>query len=99
MAEYRVLYWKDIPYGVRATDGDRRVTRKLPQAFEAAVDAAAMAEGATEQSAYRAGFRWGAVQERDGDPEAVADAVVEELCQAYPRDRLIRLARREQRHG
>lgn len=95
MAEYRILYWKDIPYGVRATDGDRRATRQLPSVFEAAVDAAAMVEGATEEEAYRAGFRWGPVQQRDGDPESVADAVVEELRQAYPREHLARLARRE----
>ncbi|MFQ5858591.1 MAG: virulence factor [Anaerolineae bacterium] len=95
MAEYRILYWKDIPYGVRATDGDQRMTRKLPSVFEATVDAAAMVEGATEEEAYRAGFHWGPVQQRDGDPETVADAVVEELQQAYPQERLGRLARRE----
>jgi len=95
VTEVRILYWKDIPYGVRAIDGERRVTRKLPQAFEATVDAAAMAEGETEQSAYRAGFQWGPAQQRADDPEAVADAVVGELCQAYPRERLIKLARRE----
>ena len=95
MAEYRILYWKDIPYGVRATDGDRRATRRLPAAFEATVDAAAMAEGATEEEAYRAGFRWGPAQQRDGDPETVADAVVEELQRAYPKERLAQLARRE----
>lgn len=95
MAEYRILYWKDIPCGVRATDGEQRVTRKLPPAFEAAVDAAAMVEGETEQDVYRAGYRWGPVQQRNGDPESVADAVVEELKQAYPPARLAALARRE----
>ncbi|MDL1890955.1 hypothetical protein FBQ96_15535, partial [Nitrospirales bacterium NOB] len=71
MTEVRVLYWKDIPYGVRATDGDRRATRRLPQAFEATVDAAAMVEGAMEQADYRAGFQWGPAEQRDGDPETV----------------------------
>ncbi len=95
MAEYRILYWKDIPCGVRATDGEQHVTRKLPPVFEATVDAAAMVEGATDQDAYWAGYHWGPVQQRDGDPESVADAVVEELKQAYPPARLATLARRE----
>lgn len=96
MAEYRVLYWMDIPYGVRATAGEDKVTRQLPRAFEAAIDAAAMAEGATEQDAYREGFRWGPVQQREGDPETVADAVVAELQEVYPSERLRKLARREE---
>lgn len=47
-----------------------------------------------EQADYRAGFQWGPAEQRDGDPETVADAVVEELLHAYPRERLIKLARR-----
>lgn len=95
MAKVQVYYWKDIPYGVRAQDERGRVTRQLPRAFEAAVDAAAMAVGETESSRYQAGFRWGTAETREGTAEQVAGLVVEELVAAYPPARLARLARRE----
>ncbi len=95
MAEVQVYYWKDIPYGVRAKDERSRVTKQLPRAFEAAVDAAAMVDGQTEARQYQAGFRWGVAETRDGSADQVAGAVVEELVAAYPPARLARLARRE----
>src|SRR5262245_20852830 len=94
MAQVRIMYWKDIPYGVRAEDEGGRVSRHLPTEFQETVDAAAMAEGATSQDDYQAGFAWGAPQEREGSAAAVADAVVTEIVASYPKKRLDRLARR-----
>ena len=96
MTQVQVYYWKDIPYGVRARDGNGRVSKQLPRAFEATVDAAAMAEGQTSASDYQAGFVWGEAQERDGTAEEVAAARVAEIVAAYPPQRLAKLARREQ---
>jgi len=95
MTQVRIMYWKDIPYGVRAADEAGRVSRQLPPEFQEAVDAAAMAEGATSQEDYQAGFSWGSPEERTGPAAAVADAVVAEIVADYPRGRLDRLARRE----
>ena len=95
MAQVKIMYWKEIPYGVRANDGARQVTRQLPPAFQEAVDAAAMADGDTDAGAYQAGFRWAPAQERAGAVEAAADAAVAEIVAAYPAERLQRLARRE----
>jgi hypothetical protein len=95
MAQVQVYYWKDIPYGVRARDQNSRVTRQLPRAFEATVDAAAMAEDQTEARQYQAGFRWGEALDRPGSAEAAAQAMVEEIVAAYPPARLAKLARRE----
>ena len=95
MAKVQIMYWKDIPYAVRASDGKGRVSRQLPREFEAVVDAAAMAEGATEQSAYQAGFRWGAAEERPGTAADVAEAVVSDIIAAYPSQRLAKLAKRQ----
>jgi len=94
MAQVRIMYWKDIPYGVRASDEGGRVSRQLPPEFQEAVDAAAMAEGATSQEDYQAGFSWGPPQERPGPPAAAADAVAAEIVAAYPQERLDTLARR-----
>ncbi|MBI3763316.1 MAG: virulence factor [Chloroflexi bacterium] len=95
MAKVQIYYWKDIPYGVRARDENGRVTKQLPRAFEATVDAAAMAEGQTEAEQYQAGFVWGATEERPGSAEEAAQAVVDEIVAAYPPSRLAKLARRE----
>lgn len=95
MAKVQIMYWKDIPYAVRATDAAGRASRQLPHEFEAVVDAAAMAEGATEQPAYKAGFRWSPEEERPGAAAEVAEAVVVELIAAYPAARLAKLARRQ----
>ena len=95
MAQVQIYYWKDIPYGVRARDEKGRVTKQLPRAFEATVDAAAMAEGQTEARDYQSGFRWGDPEERPGSAEETAQALVDEIVDAYPPARLAKLARRE----
>ena len=95
MAQVRIMFWKEIPYAVRATDEAGRASRQLPPAFQETVDAAAMAEGATSQEDYQAGFSWGPTEERPGPAAEVADAVVAEIVAAYPKERLDRLARRQ----
>mgnify|MGYP001601464854 FL=1 len=89
------MYWKEIPYGVRASDASGRVSRQLPASFQEAVDAAAMADGETSQDAYQAGFTWGPAEERPGSAAEAADAVVAEILAAYPKERLNKLARRQ----
>lgn len=95
MAKVQIMYWKDIPYAVRASDENGRVSKQLPREFEAVVDAAAMAEGATGQSEYQAGFRWGEVEERPGAAAEVVEAVLAEIVAAYPSRRLAQLAKRQ----
>jgi cvfA/B/C family virulence factor len=98
MAQVRIMYWKEIPYGVRASDeANARVSRQLPAEFQEAVDAAAMAEGATSAEDYQAGFTWGNPEERPGAAGATADAVVAEIVAAYPKERLSKLANREKK--
>ncbi len=93
MTKVKIMYWKDtIPYGVRASDEHGKASRQLPNQFVAAVDAAAMVEGDTEQNAYRDGFTWGPAEEREGSAAEVADAVVAEIVAEYSMDRLSKLA-------
>jgi Virulence factor len=96
MAQVRIMYWKDIPYGVRASDeAGARVSRQLPPEFQEAVDEAAMCEGATSAEDYQAGFAWGDPDERPGAAAAAADAVVAEIVAAYPKERLSKMAGRK----
>ena len=95
MATVKVMYWKDIPCSVRAQEGRRnRVTRKLPDIYMDVVDAVAMKAGLTEADDYQAAFQWGLEEEREGSPEAVADAMVAEILAKYPESWLLERGKR-----
>jgi hypothetical protein len=82
MAEYQILYWKDLAAQVRARDGATAVKRVLPERFQQAIDARATLEGATDEEAYLAGWHWGEWHTRPGDAETVLNQIVAEL-EAY----------------
>jgi hypothetical protein len=89
MSRYQVMYWKHIPSQVKAWEGEAEVKRMLPDYFQAAIDAYAMKDGSTAMDDYLDGWKWGPVEERDGAPHEVLDAVIHELTAANPRSRLM----------
>lgn len=93
MARVRIMFWKEIPYAVRAQDAAGQANRSLPQAFQEAIDQAAMNTGETSAEAYQAGFHWGAPEEQPGTAVEAADAAVATLVADYPAERLAALAR------
>lgn len=84
VAEYQVLYWRDIPSLVKATEAGREVSLRLPQRFQDAIDEAAVLLGQTDTDAYLEAWRWGAAASRPGPAEDVARAVARELEAAHP---------------
>jgi hypothetical protein len=82
MAEYQVLYWREIPCLVKATDGTTEASVRLPQRFHDAIDDAAMQAGATDTEAYLAGWHWGPMLARPGTAGEVAEAVAADLAAA-----------------
>jgi cvfA/B/C family virulence factor len=93
MARVRIMYWKQIPYGVRGQDESGQVTRQLPEAFQEAIDSSAMLTGDTSAEAYQSHFRWGPAEERPGTAAEAADAEVARVVADYPAERLEELAR------
>ena len=85
MAQFQLLLWKHIPSQVIAWEGEATAKRMLPDYFQAAIDAYAMKDGSTDMDAYLEGWHRGPVQVRDGTPEEVIEALVEELTAANPR--------------
>ena len=79
MAEYQVLYWREIPSLVKAIDASAEVSVRLPQRFHDAIDDAAMQSGATDSETYLMGWQWGPTRQRPGTAREVAEAVAEEL--------------------
>jgi hypothetical protein len=91
LAQFQVMYWKDIPAQVKASDGTGNAKVMLPSRFSEAIDAAAMADGSTDGDAYMAGWQWSPAEERDGSPQAVADQIAAELDSRFPKDKLIEM--------
>jgi len=73
------MYWKHIPQSFTVEGDGRTVKRQLSQKIQNAIDAYAMAEGATSTADYAAQYRRGAWIEREGSPEAVAESLASEL--------------------
>ena len=80
MARYQVLYWQDVPSVVKAfADDGSELKRQLPDWFQQEIDNRAMTQELVGSDAYLEQWRWGDVQERDGSPDDVLDAVTREL--------------------
>ena len=76
MTPVQVLFWQDLPSLVRATAPDgAKVSRQLPDAFQQAIDRAAMEQGLTGSDAYLEQWRWGAVEGSEGSVDDALDAV------------------------
>ncbi len=88
MTSYQIVYWRAIPAQVKARLGRERISKPLSNRFQVAIDEAAMRAGLSGADDYLAEWRAVAPVEREGEPEAVAAAVVAELEAAYPADRL-----------
>ena len=92
-AKYQIIYWRDIPTQVKMKVEGKRSSRPLPRRFMAAVSAAALQAGKTDNEEYIAEWRTGGWQEIAGEPEAFADALVAKLEADYPGDRLRQLVK------
>ncbi len=79
MAQYQILYWREMPSLVKASDTAAEVSVRLPQRFHDAIDDAAMLVGATDTEAYLAGWHWGPIHEQPGTARDVAEKVAAEL--------------------
>ena len=79
MAQYQILYWKDIPSVVEATDGEQSVQVSLSPRFQELIDAVAMTEELSDSEVYLEHWHKGPVLTREGPAKAVADDVAAEL--------------------
>ena len=92
MNTVQVVYWRDIPAQVKVKAGRARATRPLTDRFQIMIDRAAMRAGLFNTDDYLEAWRTVDLPAREGEPQAVADAVAGELEADYPDDRLEKLA-------
>ena len=83
MAKYQILYWKDIPSVVEASDATDSAKVQLSERFQVLIDAVAMKLGLDGTDEYLEQWDHGDEQERAGSARDVADAVARELEQKY----------------
>jgi hypothetical protein len=79
------MYWKHIPQSFTVEGVGRTIKKQLSQRIQNAIDAYAMADGATSTADYAAQYKRGDWIERDGSPEDVAEAVLSELEAEFAR--------------
>ena len=79
MAEYKILYWQDIPSVVEATDGETTYKAQLSQRFQDLIDSVAMRKNLVGTEGYMKEWRRGEATQRNGSAEAVVAAVTDEL--------------------
>lgn len=79
MAEYQILYWRDIPAQIRVYKNGRPKSHKLPERFQEEIDRVAMAEGLVNTDAYLEQWTWTEKRNKDGESDEVAEQVIQEL--------------------
>jgi len=83
MADYTILYWRDIPSMVEAREGRTKAKIQLSDRFQVLIDAVAMRRGLVGTDAYIEQWRRGEKQSRAGTADDVAAAVAAELEAQY----------------
>ena len=79
MAEYQVLYWREIPAQVRVFDGRKAVSAKMPDRFQEEIDQVAMEEGLEGSDVYLDLWKWTKKLERPGTAQEILKALLQEL--------------------
>lgn len=80
--ELVVIFWRDIPAQVTASDGESSARAQLPDRFQTAIDAAAMKAGLVEMDDYLG--EWRRVASPCGhDIEAEVERESERIVEMY----------------
>jgi hypothetical protein len=85
-----VIYWRDIPAQVTASDGDRSARASLDERFQLAIDEAAMQAGLSGSDDYLAEWRR-ETRECGSDLERQVAGEARRLEEALPIQELARL--------
>ncbi len=85
MGELTIISWRDIPLQIVARSGRRSARALLPDRFQEAVDAAAMAAGLIGSDDYTAQMRMERTACGD-DLQAEAESAAERLQAEWPDD-------------
>ncbi|MBM40252.1 MAG: hypothetical protein CL765_08035 [Chloroflexi bacterium] len=82
----RIMYWKEIPVQVQATDDSETQSLQLEPRFQEAVDAVSMMEGSYGSDEYLDAWEWGEYTEIQGELSEVLKLVANRYNKGMPRD-------------
>lgn len=92
MARYQILYWGNIPLGVKATDFNGMVRENLPARFREVFENTTAVGGQIHTVAYTtSSFRWGKECVREGTAAEVAATVAKELDASWNKEEVLAL--------
>ncbi len=91
MAKVRLMYWKEIPVQVQATDGQDQVSKPLDERFQQAADAISMFDGSAGTDDYLMAWNWGESFEVEGSAAAAALKTAERYNTGFPDDFVARV--------
>lgn len=79
MATYRILYWRDIPSAVEASDGRDHAQHQLSERFQELIDVVALRLSLDGADEYLEQWRRGGEEERPGTAQEVAEVIAAEI--------------------
>ena len=88
MTTYRIMYWHDIPYQIKAQDEKGVVKRQLSARFYQAINSAAIARQKYEDNAYMNGWKWAEKQTVESGAKELAEQLANELELNYSKEKL-----------
>ncbi len=93
MAKVTILYWQEIPSVVEAKDESGSHKIQLSQRFQELIDLVAMKKKLAGTDEYLVQWSKGRPEQRDGNAEAVATQVAEDIESRYDAIRADELAK------
>ena len=79
MANYKILYWQEIPTQIKVEDDEEEIALPLDPKFLELVDVLAARRGLQQSDDYLAQWKWSEEEEREGSAREVAAALKAEL--------------------
>ena len=87
----RLMYWKEIPVQVQATNDSETQSLPLYSRFQEAVDAISMMEGSYGSDEYLDAWEWGEYFEMPGELDDVLNSVVDRYNKGMPQNFVAKL--------
>jgi len=91
VTKVRVMYWKEIPVQVEATDGDKKISKPLGDRFQQGVDAISMFDGSSTTDEYLDAWQWAHYCDMEGSADTVVKKVADMFNEGFPADFISRI--------
>ena len=88
MTTYRIMYWHDIPFQIKAQDENGTIKQILEPKFNKAINSASIARQKFETNAYAAGWNWGKKETTHLPAKEITNKLAAQLNEQYSEEDL-----------